>query len=110
MNDTIKSTPAVVFIQENGIIRLPDGRFIARLDDEVSYESLPEFKTVGHLLDAHFEIDSAYYGEEKAMKLRQFAHEQHRQMLTLLNAREDESLMDAIQRTVSENRGENEKS
>lgn len=40
----------------------------------------------------------------------QFAHEQHRQMLTLLNAREDESLMDAIQRTVSENRGENEKS
>ena len=38
MNDCIKTKEIVVLVQENGIIRNKNGRFLARLDDEIKFD------------------------------------------------------------------------
>ena len=38
MNGCIKTKEIVVLVQENGIIRNKNGRFLARLDDEIEFD------------------------------------------------------------------------
>ena len=39
MNDVCKTKEIMVTIQENGLIRAPDGYIVARLDDEINFDS-----------------------------------------------------------------------